>query len=183
MDRELVVRARGGDRDAFSQLARASLGRLNAVARLVVRDVAGAEDAVQETLVNAWLNLPGLRDPDRFDAWLNVLLIRSCRRVARGAWRRRTLELPLTRPDIAVAPDLQVSSAVTEALEQGLRHLTVDQRMVLVLTYYLDLPLAEAATTLGVPIGTVKSRLHRALDALRASIEAEERLALVEGVP
>jgi RNA polymerase sigma-70 factor (ECF subfamily) len=175
MDRDLVVRARAGDRDAFSQLARASLGRLNAVARLIVRDATGAEDAVQETLVNAWLDLPGLRDPDKFGAWLNRLLIRACHHVARSDWRRRRLELPLIQPETLVTPDVQFSSAQADALERALRRLTIDQRTVLVLSFYLDFPLSEMATTLGVPVGTVKSRLHRAISALRATLDAEER--------
>ena len=81
MDRDIVVRARAGDRDAFSMLATASIGRLNAVARLIVRDDGRAEDAVQDALVDAWLDLPALRDPDRFDAWLNRLLINACHNV------------------------------------------------------------------------------------------------------
>src|SRR4051794_21767095 len=145
MDRELVVRARDGDREAFSQLARMSIGRLNAVARLIVHDAAAAEDAVQDTLVSAWVDLPGLRDPDRFDAWLRVLLVRSCRRVAKGDWRRRTIELPLIDTDIAVAPDDQNSRLFTDAVDRGLQRLTIDQRTVLVLAYYLDLPLADVA--------------------------------------
>jgi len=175
MDRELVVRAQGGDLDAFSRLAASSLSRLNAIARLIVRDDGRAEDAVQETLVDAWRDLRGLRDPDRFDAWLNRILVRACQDVSRRDWRHRTFELPFLATDDVATPDVQASQARSDELERGLRSLSVDQRTVLVLAYYLDLPLAEAAATLGIPIGTMKSRLHRALDALRASLEAEER--------
>jgi RNA polymerase sigma factor (sigma-70 family) len=175
MDRELVVRAQGGDLDAFSRLAAGSLGRLNAVARLIVRDESRAEDAVQETLVDAWRDLRGLRDPDRFDAWLNRILVRACQDASRRDWRRRAIELPFLATDDVATPDVQASLARSDELERGLRSLSVDQRTVLVLAFYLDLSLADAAATLGIPLGTMKSRLHRALDALRASLEAEER--------
>jgi RNA polymerase sigma-70 factor, ECF subfamily len=175
MDRDLVVRARDGDRDAFSRLAIGSLGRLNAVARLIVHDHLLAEDAVQDALVDAWRDLRGLRDPDRFDAWLNRLLVRACQNASKRDWRRRIVELPLGPTDGPATSDVQASLAIADELERGLRHLTIDQRTVLVLTYYLDLPLAEAAATLGIPLGTMKSRLNRAISALRASIEADAR--------
>jgi RNA polymerase sigma factor (sigma-70 family) len=175
MDRDLVIRARDGDRDAFSQLALTSIGRLNAVARLIAPDHGRAEDAVQEALVDAWLDLRALRDPERFDAWLHRLLVRACHNVTRGEWRRRKQELPLIQSDIAVTPDVEGPSAMSDAVARGLRRLTIDQRTVLVLTYYLDLPLAETAAILGVPVGTVKSRLNRSLAALRAALEADER--------
>jgi len=176
MDRDLVVRARAGDRDAFSQLATASVGRLNAVARLIVRDEGRAEDAVQDALVDAWLDLRGLRDPDRFDAWLNRLLVHACRDVARRASRRVRLEIPLEPTHEPVSPDVQHSNAISDEIERGFRRLTIEQRSVIVLVYYLDLPLTEAAATLGVPLGTMKSRLNRSLSALRAALEADARI-------
>ena len=175
MDRELVIQARGGDHDAFARLAAGSIGRLNAIARLILIDQSRVEDAVQDALVDAWRNLRGLRDPERFDAWLNRILVRSCQDMRRLDRRRRLIELPLADNDPG-SGDLQASVAVTDQLERGLRRLTVDQRTVLVLSYYLDLSLADAAATLGIPVGTMKSRLNRAIDALRASIEATERL-------
>jgi RNA polymerase sigma-70 factor, ECF subfamily len=176
MDRDLVVRARAGDRDAFSQLATASVGRLNAVARLIVRDEGRAEDAVQDALVDAWMDLRGLRDPDRFDAWLNRLLVHACRDVARRASRRVRLEIPLEPTHEPVSPDVQHSNAISDEIERGFRRLTIEQRSVIVLVYYLDLPLTEVAATLGVPLGTIKSRLNRSLIALRASLEADARI-------
>jgi RNA polymerase sigma factor (sigma-70 family) len=176
MDRDLVLQARAGDRDAFSRLAAGSLPRLNAVARLIVRDDGRAEDAVQDALVDAWRDLRGLRDADRFDAWLNRLLVRACQDTARRERRRRTVELPLFAIDGPPVVDAQHMTALSDEIERGLRRLTVEQRSVLVLTYYLDLPLGDAATTLGIPVGTMKSRLHRALGALRASLEADQRI-------
>ena len=178
MDRDLVIRARGGDHDAFARLAAGSIGRLNAIARLILSDYGLAEDAVQEALVSAWRDLRGLRDPERFDAWLNRVLIRACQDARRReSRRRRTESILLTAPEPA-EDDIQRPLATMDQLERGLRRLSVDQRAVVVLTYFLDLPQAEAAASLGIPIGTMKSRLARSLAALRASIEADERLAI-----
>jgi RNA polymerase sigma-70 factor, ECF subfamily len=174
VDRDLVIRAREGDHEAFAQLVARSIGRLNSIARLLLNDYARAEDAVQDAFVDAWRDLRWLRDPDRFDAWLNRLLIRACQNVRRRDRRHRTIELPLVTEGPA-SSDAQARVADADQLERGLRRLTLEQRTVLVLTYYLDLPQAEAAATIGVPIGTLKSRLSRAIDALRAELAADER--------
>src|ERR1700752_471580 len=86
--RELVDRAGKGDHDAFAVLVRGSIARLDAAARLILRDPELARDAVQECLVRAWKSLPGLRDPDRFDAWLHRLLVHSCFDLLRNRRRR-----------------------------------------------------------------------------------------------
>ena len=174
MDRDLVVRAREGDHDAFAQLVARSIGRLNAVARLILNDYARAEDAVQDAFVDAWRDLRGLRDPDRFDAWLNRILVRACQNVRRRDRRRQTFEISLVTEGPA-SSDAQSQVANSDLLERGLRRLTIEQRSVLVLTYYLDLPQAEAAATIGIPVGTLKSRLSRAIDALRAELAADDR--------
>lgn len=176
MDRDLVIRAREGDHEAFAQLVARSIGRLNALARLILNDYARAEDAVQEAYVDAWRDLRGLRDPDRFDAWLSRILIRSCQNARRGDRRHRTIELPLAI-DGPTLSDAQVQVANADLLERGLRRLPFEQRSVLVLTYYLDLPQAEAAAAIGIPLGTLKSRLSRAIEALRAELAADERRA------
>ena len=96
MDRDLVVRARGGDRDAFARLAAAAITRLDAVARMITRDPERAKDAVQEALARAWRDLPGLRDPDRFEAWLRRLLVRAC--VDELSWLRSARPICGSRP-------------------------------------------------------------------------------------
>jgi RNA polymerase sigma factor (sigma-70 family) len=174
MDRELVIRAREGDHDAFAGLAAGSIGRLNAIARLILRDYTQAEDAVQDAFFDAWRDLKALRDPDRFDAWLNRLLVRSCQNARRADRRRTLVEFPLQAEGPAL-DDVQASVANSDLLERGLSRLTIDQRTVLVLSFYLDLSLADAAATLGIPLGTMKSRLSRAIAAMRATIDADER--------
>jgi RNA polymerase sigma-70 factor (ECF subfamily) len=175
MDWQLVVKAQGGDHAAFAALAAASIGRLTAIARLTLRDNHLAQDAVQEALVEAWRNIRSLRDPDRFDAWLYRLLLRACLDQAHRERRQRVAEILLPElggPSVASA-DRDI--AVHDELERGLRDLTPAQRAVIVLAFYLDLPLAEVATVLDCPIGTVKSRLNRALAALRARLDAAAR--------
>jgi RNA polymerase sigma-70 factor, ECF subfamily len=175
MDPRLVVSARNGDRDAFAEIAARSLPRLNAVARLILRDRVRADDAVQDTLVDAWVDLRALRDPERFDAWLNRLLLRACSDIARRDRGRRKTELPLLVGRGPAIADPQHATALGDALERGLRRVPLEQRAVLVLSFYLDLSLAETATTLGIPLGTVKSRLNRGLSSLRAALEADDR--------
>jgi RNA polymerase sigma factor (sigma-70 family) len=173
--RDLVIRAREGDRDAFSELVARSIGRLTAAARMILRNEYAAQDAVQDAFIEAWRSLPGLRDPDRFDAWMRRLLVRAC---FRGAHRRKrvdAVEIRLTPGHEPVIAGHERDLAVHDQLERGLTRLSAEQRAVVVLVYYLDLPLADAAQSLGVPLGTAKSRLNRATSALRASIEADDR--------
>jgi RNA polymerase sigma factor (sigma-70 family) len=173
--RDLVILARDGDRDAFSELVARSIGRLTAVARMILRDEYGAQDAVQEAFIEAWRSLPGLRDADKFDAWMRRLLVRVCFKRARRSKRVDAVEIRLTPGDEPVIAGNERDLAIHDQLERGLARLSADQRTVVVLVYYLDLPLADAAQSLGVPLGTAKSRLNRATSALRASIEADDR--------
>ncbi|MFL5686453.1 MAG: RNA polymerase sigma factor [Chloroflexota bacterium] len=173
--RDLVIRARDGDRAAFSELAARSLGRLTAVARMILRDEYAAQDAVQEAFIEAWRSLPGLRDPDKFDAWIRRLLVRSCFKGSRRTKRVDAVEIRLTPADEPAIFGGERDLALRDQLERGLARLSAQQRAVVVLVYYLDLPLADAAQAMGIPLGTTKSRLNRATSALRAAIEADER--------
>ncbi len=174
MRRDLVERAIAGDHDAFSELARVSIGRLYAIACLILRDDQRAEDATQDALVAAWRDLSGLRDPDRFEAWLHRLLVRTCHREAQRGRRRWAVEMEV-RPVEGHEPDPASGLADRDQLERGFRGLDTDQRTVIVLHYYLGFSLDEAAETLGIPPGTVRSRLHRATQAMRAALDAEAR--------
>jgi RNA polymerase sigma-70 factor, ECF subfamily len=174
MDRDLVVRARAGDREAFAQLAAGAISRLDAVARLITRDPDRAKDAVQETLIRAWRDLPGLRDPDRFDAWLRRLLVNACMDELRGT-RLREIEVVLTDLHHPAVSDAGIGLANRDALERAFRNLDPGQRSLIVLYYYLGLSLEEAANAAGVPSGTAKSRLARARETLRSTLEADAR--------
>ena len=170
-----MILARQGDHRAYSELAARSIGRLTAAARMILRDEHRAQEAVQDTLVEAWRSLPGLRDADRFDAWLHRLLVRACHSRARRDWRRAVVELRLTPADEPVSHGAERALELHDQLERGLSRLTPEQRTVIVLAYYVDLPLADAAQVVGIPVGTMKSRLSRATQALRAAMDADER--------
>src|SRR3954470_20664725 len=173
--RHLVELARDGDLNAFSQLATGCIEDLYAVARLILRDTPRAEDAVQDALVEAWRSIRGLRDPDKFDAWMHRLLVRSCHRHGKAESRRRITELHLLESDAGLIEDSAVSLANRDQLERGFRRLPLDQRAVVVLHFYRGLPLTDVAEILGIPPGTAKSRLHRATQTLRAALEADAR--------
>jgi RNA polymerase sigma-70 factor, ECF subfamily len=175
MQRDLVLRARNGDHDAFTVLAAGAFDRLHRTARLILRDDEQAADAVQEALMAAWLHIRAVRDPDRFDAWLHRLLVHACYREARRVKHREIVEIHMTTPDARGSGDAQELTAVRDQLERGFHRLTPEQRAVLVVHHYLGLPDAEAAIVLDIALGTFKSRLNRASAALRAALEADER--------
>jgi len=175
MSRDLIARAQRGDREAFSSLVSASIGQLYATARLILRTDDRAEDAVQDALVRAWLDIRALRDPDRFEAWLRRLLIRACYRAAKRERVRQIAEIRALPSGASVVEDEQRLVAIRDQLDRAFRRLGPDQRAVLVLHFYVDLSDLETADALAVPIGTMKSRLNRATSALRAALEADER--------
>ena len=166
--RDDVDRAKRGDHDAFAALVDARLARLDAAARLILRDGELARDAVQEALIRAWRDLPGLRDPDRFDAWLHRLLVNACLDLARRR-RRRPIEVELTAIDAPSIPDASSRLALQEQVDDALGRLDPGQRAVVALYYLLGMPLTEVATVLGIPVGTAKSRLHYGLAAMRTA--------------
>ena len=176
MDTDLVLRAQRGDKGAYALIATEIADRFLAVARRILRDLDLAEDATQQALLTAWQDLPQLRDPARFDAWSYRLLVRACYGEARRTrrWAPNVRLLPVDDPD----PSDDVSSVVDrDQLERGFRRLSIEHRTVVVLHHYLDLPLDEVAEALGVPVGTVRSRLHHAMRGLRAALEADARPA------
>ena len=170
--RTLVDRARGGDRDAFAVLARAAASRMDAAARLILRDRELARDAVQEALIRAWRDLPGLRDPDRFDAWLHRLLVNASIDEARRR-RRRVIEVDLASIEIPATDAVLGSLADRDRLDRALAGLAPEHRALVVLHYYLGVPLPEAAASLGISLGAAKSRLNRSVVSLRRSIVRE----------
>lgn len=174
--RGFVERAKRGDHDAFSVLVGATIARLDAAARLILRDPELARDAVQEGYLRAWRNLAALRDPDRFEAWLHRLVVHSCIDATRRR-RRRPMEVELTPIDGPATADMTSAIADREQLDLALRRLDPEWRAVVVLYYFLGMPLPDVAATLGIPLGTAKSRLHRSLAAMRVTIGADEPVA------
>ena len=173
---EIVIRAQRGDREAFASLAVGARSRLRARAARILRDSDLAEDATQLALLTMWRQLPQLRDPARFDAWSHRLLVRSCYAES-GRMRRATPPLPLPlSPSYSSEGSGDLGKVLDrDELERGFRRLSADHAAVVVLRYYDDMPLKSLASSLGVPAGTVRSRLHHALGGLRAAIEADAR--------
>jgi RNA polymerase sigma-70 factor (ECF subfamily) len=176
VERQLVERAQAGDQQAFEGLVRLSANRLFAIAYRILRDHHLAEDALQQTLVTIWDELPRLRDPDRFEAWTYRLIVRTSTSQA----RRERRGGPIVRllpddADVSRAPDEIASVADRDQIERGFRRLSADQRAILVLQHYVGLPLSEIADVLGIPVGTAGSRLHYATRALRAALDADTR--------
>jgi len=180
MDRDLVERAQQGDQAAFMALVHSRGDRLFAIAQRMLRDIDRAEDALQDALVIAWRDLPGLRDPDRFDAWIHRLLTHVC--IAQATRERRlTANLRLLPVDGPAAPDELLGIADRDQLDRGFRRLTPEERAILVLHHFVGYAPSEIAELLGRPPGTIRSRLHHAHRAMRAALEAEARASIVGG--
>ena len=182
VDRDLVELARRGDREAYADLIRVRGDWLFAIAQRILRDVDRTEDAVQDALVIAWRDLSGLRDPDRFDAWLRRLLVRSCISEARRE-RRLGATVRVLPMDLPASSDDYVSVADRDELDRGFRRLPPEQRAILVLRHFAGLETAEIADALAIPPGTVRSRLHHAHRAMRAALDADARATATGGRP
>jgi RNA polymerase sigma-70 factor (ECF subfamily) len=168
VDRALVDRARAGDREAYERLARAVGDELFQVAYRILRDLDSAEDAVQRALVAIWHDLPMLRDLDRFEAWAYRVVTRTSLDEARQ--RRRHGLVRETLPVEPSEPDALRSVVIRDELAHAFDDLRPEHRAVVVLHYYVGLPLGEIAEILGIPYGTVGSRLHYALQRMRTSL-------------
>ena len=174
METDLIVRARSGDQGAFRLIVATIARRFHGVAYAILRDRTLAEDAAQAAMVAVWRDLPRLRDPQRFDAWAHRILVNACYHEGRRA-RWRGIEFGEAWPKPATTDDELHAVLDRDQIEHGFRQLSVEHRAALVAHYYLDLPSDEAADMLGIPVGTFKSRLHRANEAMRAVLEAEAR--------
>jgi RNA polymerase sigma-70 factor (ECF subfamily) len=175
----LVERARDGDEDAFTQLVDAHGDRSYAIAYRILRDVDRAKDAVQQAFLLAWRELPRLREPERFEVWFYRLLVNACYEEARRhrRWTTRVRVLPVEGP---MAPDALVSVDDRDALERAFRGLSPEHRAVFVMHHHAGLPLAAIADVVGVPVGTVKSRLHTSIQNLRAALRGGSEVEIAE---
>jgi RNA polymerase sigma-70 factor (ECF subfamily) len=182
VDTDLVRSAMRGDERAFTEIVNSVADRYLGVAHRILRDAALAEDAVQQALLSAWRDLPDLRDPAKFEGWAYRLLVHACYMEARKRkrWHPATIVRSIAEP---TAPDLIGGIVERDRLDRGFERLSVDHRAVLILTYYLDLPSEQVAEALDIPVGTVKSRLSRALDVLRSAIEADARTPIPQPTP
>jgi RNA polymerase sigma-70 factor (ECF subfamily) len=179
---DLVERASRGDRDAFATLVRANVDRCFGLAYRILRDHHRAQDATQQALLGAWRDLPTLRDPERFEAWLHRLVVHACYVEARTERRSRARVLAI-RPTDATPRDEMGAVADRELLDQAFRTLSPEHRSVVVLHHHHGYPLTEIASLLGIPVGTARSRLHYAIRHLRVELDSVNRSALIEERP
>ena len=182
MDVGLVERAQAGDREAYERLARDAAPRLYLIASRVLRDLDAADDAVQQTLVAMWRDLDSLRDSARFEAWTYRMVVRYCQAEARRHRRMGVTIVDLSETT-ADARDAYRDVAVRDELGRAFDTLSHDHRVVVVLHHLIGLPLGEIAEILGIPYGTVGSRLHHAIRQLRGALEAADSSPVAGGHP
>jgi RNA polymerase sigma-70 factor (ECF subfamily) len=168
--RPLVEAAVAGHRDAFRALAEPYVGKALGAATIITRSPADAADAVQDALLSAWRGLTDLRDPDAFPAWFRQHVVRAAIRATKS--RTLVAELDIDTPDVSDGLDRAVER---RTLGRAFDRLDPDDRLLLTIHHFWGLPIAETALHLGIPSGTVKSRIHSAMARLRAAYDAEER--------
>jgi len=177
-DQQLVELAGHGDHDAFSMLVEGRLHRAFRTASAILGNEADARDVVQEAFVSAWLKLPRLRDAQRFDAWLNRIVLNRCRDALRRRQRSREIALDGVLADTLDTASARSPELIGERLDMTLlnaafERLPLHQRHLLVVHHLHHEPVANIARQLGVPVGTAKWRLHTARRALEKAMEAE----------
>jgi RNA polymerase sigma-70 factor (ECF subfamily) len=175
MPNRLVERAQHGDQEAFAALATDHVDACYRLAFRILRDPHRAQDAAQQALLGAWRDLPKLRDADRFEAWLHRLVVNACYTEARSE-RRWIARVRVIANYTPIEPDVARSVAARDELEEAFRRLTPEQRAIVVLHHHLGYPLTEIAATLGIPVGTARSRLHYAVRQLRAVLDDGGRI-------
>jgi RNA polymerase sigma-70 factor (ECF subfamily) len=174
LDRELVERAQRGDEVAFAALATRIGDRMYAVAHHILRDIDRADDAAQQAMIDIWRHLPELKDPDRFHVWAHRIVVRAAYAESRRL-RSWTLRVKAIAPNGPGGPDLAGAVAERDQLERGFFRLSLDHRAVVVLKHFAGMSNEEIAEALEIPIGTVRSRLHYAIQTMRAALEADAR--------
>ena len=179
----IVQRARDGDVGAFEVLLERRLTSLLRLAMAILGDEVDARDAVQQTCLSAWRELPRLREVDRFDAWLQRILTNQCRSALRGRRRRRLREIPVSQLHRDALTDYATESVAgpdehaerLELLERAFDRLDADDRTLLAQHYLVERSAPEMAADLGLPLTTGKWRLHRARRARDRALELERR--------
>ena len=182
-DEMLVRRARSGDSAAFGYLVDARIDRCYRLAWSILSNDADAADATQDALLAAWRQLPRLRDDSAFDGWLNRIVANAALMARRHRLRLR--EVPVVPvqpgdmpPEPEPPPDLRARTVFDDVVEndaigRAFDRMRPQDRMILVLHHVEERPLAEIARSLGIPVGTAKSRLHAARSALEKALEDE----------
>ena len=174
IDRSVIDRARNGDLDAFESIVRARMDAVYRLTSAILGDQADARDAAQETFVAAWHELPRLREPEKFEAWLQRVAVNESRMTLRARARRRVREIPSSEVAALATHAPLNDRSDASLLDAAMLELPIEQRALLVLHHLEGRPLAEIAGLLEIPIGTAKSRLFHARRALETALRAEE---------
>ena len=163
--------------DTFRRLVDRHLDDVYRLAGVILNDRIEAEDAVHDAAVAAWRGFTDLRDPARFDAWFRRILVNECRDRLRRRARRRMLDVnrDLREAEHPRIADASEATAARDALGRALAALTPDEQVVVTLRFHADMTIPGIAEALGIPGGTVKSRLHHALGRLRKALEGAEQ--------
>jgi RNA polymerase sigma-70 factor (ECF subfamily) len=186
MERELIEQARAGDRAAFEALVRLKVDAVYGTALAILGHEADAQDAVQEAFVAAWRSLAGLRDIEKFEAWFGRIVVNACRMSLRKRRGVREISVHGSATDCGSgdgdlrerpSPDRPLAdvTASADAFDRAFERLTADERALLVLRHRDELPVTDIAGRLGIPAGTVKSRLFAARRALERALAREDR--------
>jgi RNA polymerase sigma-70 factor (ECF subfamily) len=170
-DERLIGAAVAGSADAFDSLLGPFVASALRVALLMLDDSAAAEDAVQEAVLRAWRRLPQIRDGRAVGPWFMAIVANECRSVRRRRWWS-TLRLP-ERPE-GPAPAIDEPSIRAVDLARAFQRLTPQERMLVHLYFYEDMPLDHVAVAAGLSLSAARSRLYRALRRLRAGLEVRE---------
>jgi RNA polymerase sigma-70 factor (ECF subfamily) len=163
-DGDLVKRAKAGDRSAFDSLVGPLVDQGFRLAYGMLHNREAAEDAVQESCFKAWRKLGNLRPDTAMRPWFLGIVANECRTILRGRWWS---VIRFGAPPAASGLEFEDRIVSGADLRAALRRLSPRHREILILHYYLDLPLDEVASALHVPVGTVKSRINRAIAAMR----------------
>jgi RNA polymerase sigma-70 factor (ECF subfamily) len=174
IDRSVIDRARNGDLDAFESIVHARMDAVYRLTSAILGDEADARDAAQETFVAAWRELPRLREPDKFEAWLQRVAVNASRMTLRARGRRRVREIPSSQVAALAGRAAIDNRPDASLLDSAMGELPIEQRAILVLHHLEGRPLAEIAVLLEIPVGTAKSRLFHARRALETALRAEE---------
>jgi RNA polymerase sigma factor (sigma-70 family) len=171
---DLVIAARAGDGDAFMDLVQLETPDAFRLSLAIMRHYFDAEDALQEAFVRAWRELPRLHDPERWQAWFRRIVVSSAIDTGRRKNARRIVPLGYHEPPPAA--DGSIGLAARDEVTRAMGHLDANDRALLALRFGHDLELPDVAVALGIPLGTAKSRLHRALGRMRKELESVDEL-------
>ena len=169
---ELVIDARGGDDLAFMGLVELETPDAFRLSLAILREPHDAEDALQEAFVRAWRQLPRLKDAERWPGWFRRIVVSTAIDTGRRKKGRRFVPLGFREPE--PAPDRSAAVADRDELDRAMTRLDEKDRALLALRFGHDLELPDVAAALGIPLGTAKSRLHRALARMRRELESSD---------